>query len=205
MVMRESDSTQSLMELDTSLPVWDRFYWVAPLVLIGTIDPSGAHDFAPKHMALPMGWDNSFGFVCTPRHGTYSNIRREKAFTVSFPRPSQLVQTSLAAAPRCDEDEKPSLSALGAFSASSVKGVLLEGASAFLECELDRIVDGFGENSLIVGRIVAARVARNAARVQDGDDQALVHTSPMLAYLYPDRFATIEDSNSFPFPAGMKK
>jgi len=203
--MRESDSTQSLVELDTSLPVWDRFYWVAPLVLIGTIDPSGDHDFAPKHMALPMGWDNWFGFVCTPRHGTYSNIRREKAFTVSFPRPSQLVQTSLAAAPRCDESEKPSLSALGAFSASSVKGVLLEGASAFLECELDRIVDGFGENSLIVGRIVAARVARNAARLQDGDDQALVHASPMLAYLYPDRFATIEDSNSFPFPAGMKK
>ena len=39
----------------------------------------------------------------------------------------------------------------------------------------------------------------------DGDDQALIHQSPLLAYLNPGRFATIDDSLSFPFPAGMKK
>ena len=156
-------------------------------------------------MALPMGWENWFGFVCTPRHGTYTNIQREQVFTVSYPRPSQLVQTSLAASPRCEEDQKPSLAALATFPASRVDGVLLEGGSAFLECELDRIVDGFGVNSLIVGRVVAAHVAEDAVRVQDGDDQVLVNTSPLLAYLNPGRFATIADSCSFPFPAGMKK
>lgn len=203
--MQHPDTRPALVELDTGFPIWDRFFWVAPLVLVGTMEKSGEHDLAPKHMAFPLGWDNYFGFVCTPRHHTYGNIERDGVFTISYPRPEQLVMTSLAASPRCNGEEKPSLGALPVFAASRVDGVLLEGASAFLECELDRIVDGFGVNSLIVGRVVAARVAEDAERIGDGDDQALVHRSPVLAYLNPGRFAAIDDSLSFPFPAGMKK
>lgn len=203
--MQNPATSPRLVELDVRQPVWDRFFWVAPLVLIGTMEEDGKHDLAPKHMALPMGWENYFGFVCTPRHRTYSNIQRDGVFTVSYPRPSQLVLTSLAASPRCETDDKPSLGALPVFPSSTVNGVLLDGASAFLECELDRVVDDFGINSLIVGRVVAARIAENAGRMNDGDDQALIHQSPVLAYLNPGRFAAIDDSLSFPFPAGMKK
>ena len=203
--MQNPVATSRLVELDVRQPLWDRFFWVAPLVLVGTMEADGQHDLAPKHMAFPMGWENYFGFVCTPRHGTYGNIRRDGAFTVSYPRPSQLVLTSLAASPRCEAESKPALSALPVFPASSVAGVLLEGASAFLECELERIVDGFGVNSLIVGKVVAARVAEDAERMDDGDDQALINQAPVLAYLNRGRFAAIDDSLSFPFPAGMKK
>lgn len=203
--MQHPATQRKLVELDTSQAIWDRFFWVAPLVLVGTREEDGGHDLAPKHMAFPLGWDNFFAFVCTPRHRTYSNLRRSGAFTVSYPRPTQLVLASLAASPRCEDDQKLSLQALPVFPATHVDGVLLEDGSAFLECELDRVVDGFGENSLVVGRVVAARVAEDAARVGDGDDQALIHQSPLLAYLNPGRFATIDDSLSFPFPAGMKK
>ena len=203
--MQNPAAMPRLVELDVRQPVWDRFFWVAPLVLVGTMEADGQHDLAPKHMAFPMGWENYFGFVCTPRHGTYGNIRRDGAFTVSYPRPSQLVLTSLAASPRIEAESKPALSALPVFPSSRVAGVLLEGASAFLECELERIVDGFGVNSLIVGKVVAARIAEDAERMDDGDDQALIHHSPVLAYLNPGRFAAIDDSLSFPFPAGMKK
>ena len=48
--------------------------------------------------------------------------------------------------------------------ASEVDGVLLDHAYLHFECELDRIIDGFGVNSLIVGRVVAARVAEDAER-----------------------------------------
>jgi len=188
--MQNPATTHPLVELDVNESIWERFFWVAPLVLVGTSEPNGSHDLAPKHMAIPMGWKNYFGFVCTPRHHTYSNVKRNGVFTVSYPRPSQLVLTSLAASPR---------------SASVVDGVLVDGAYMFLECELDRIVDGFGINSLIVGRVVAARVAEDAERIDDLEDQALVHDSPLLAYLHPGRFTTIEQSLSFPFPAGMKK
>ena len=202
--MKDS-SAPRLIELDVSQPVWDRFFWVAPLVLVGTMEADGGHDLAPKHMAAPMGWQNYFGFVCTPRHRTYANIRRDRAFTVSYPRPDQLVLTSLAASPRCEEDQKPALDALPVIPARSIEGVLVEGAYVHLECELERIVDGFGVNSLLIGRIVAASVAEDARRDAEVDDQALIHGSPLLAYLHPGRFATVDKSYSFPFPAGMRK
>jgi len=203
--MQNPGTTNPLIELDVSEPVWDRYFWVAPLVLVGTREADGNHDLAPKHMAIPMGWQNYFGFVCTPSHHTYSNVQRSGVFTVSYPRPSQLVLTSLAASPRCGEEGKPVLSVLPVFPASVVDGVLVDGAYMFLECELDRIVDGFGINSLIVGHVVAARVAADAERIDELEDQALVHDTPLLAYLHPGRFTTIEESLSFPFPAGMKK
>ena len=202
--MKDS-SAPRLIELDVSQPVWDGFFWVAPLVLVGTMEADGGHDLAPKQMAAPMGWQNNFGFVCTPRHRTYANIRRDRAFTVSYPRPGQFVLTSLAASPRCEEDQKPALDALPVVPARNIEGVLLEGAYVHLECELERIVDGFGVNSLLVGRIVAARVAEDARRDAEIDDQALIHGSPLLAYLHPGRFAAVDHSFSFPFPAGMRK
>lgn len=196
---------QRLVELDVSLPVWDRFFWVAPLVLIGTREVDGSHDLAPKHMVMPMGWENYFGFVCTPRHHTYANIHRHGVFTVSYPRPDQLVLTSLCASPRCGEDHKPALSVLPVFPAKAVDGVLVEGGYMYLECELDRIIDDFGVNSLIVGRIIAARVAEDSARIHEGGDQAMILNAPLLAYIHPGRFAAIDRSLTFPFPAGMKK
>lgn len=203
--MQNTPITGRLVKLDVGQPIWERFFWVAPLVLVGTQEADGGFDLAPKHMAMPMGWENFFGFVCTPAHHTYSNIQRSGVFTVSYPRPGQLVETSLAASPRTDEDQKPALSALPLFAASFVDGVLLEGGYLFLECELDRIIDGFGANSLVVGRIVAAQVAEDAQRLEERDDQALIFQSPLLAYLNPGRFAAIERSLSFPFPSGMRK
>jgi flavin reductase (DIM6/NTAB) family NADH-FMN oxidoreductase RutF len=203
--MQSPAENQRLVELDINQPIWDRFFWVAPLVLVGTIEPDGSHDLAPKHMAMPMGWENYFGFVCTPRHHTYSNIERDGVFTVSYPRPEQLVLTSLAASPRFTKHEKPAMQALPVFPSTNVDGVLLSGAYMYLECELDRFVDGFGVNSLIIGRVVAARVAEDSERTDEVDDQSMVHEAPVLAYLHPGRFASIADSLSFPFPSGMKK
>jgi len=200
-------SSDGVVTLETDLPVWERFFTVAPLVLVGTREAGGSYDLAPKHLAFPISWSNYFGFICAPRHRTYQNIQREGEFTVSYARPSQLVLTSLAAAPRCGEGEndKPSLMALPTFPASKVKGVFARDAYVFLECTLDRIVDGFGENSLLAGRIVAAHVHRDVLRASDRDDQEIIHESPLMAYLYPGRFASIDRSLSFPFPEGFKR
>ena len=178
---------------------------VAPLVLIGTREESGKIDLAPKHMVSPMGWANYFGFVCTPRHSTYTNVERTGVFTVSFPRPSQLLYISLAASPRCDEGDKPVLQAFDTFPATTVDGEFIDDAYLCLECEHFKTVDGFGDNSLITGRIVAAQADKHALRASELDDQELIHDSPLLAYLPPGRFATIDRSNAFPYPADMKK
>lgn len=202
--MNEAKDAPSLVELDIDRPIWDRFFWVAPLVIIGTREGDG-YDLAPKHMAFPMGWQNFFGFVCAPTHRTYTNARENGAFTVTYPRPGQLVETSLSASPRDDQDRKPVLAALPVSQACAVDGVVVDGGYLYLECELDRIVDDFGPNSLIVGRVVAARVSEDALRESDGDDAAMIRGNPLLVYLHPGRFASVGDTLSFPFPAGMRK
>ncbi len=195
----------ALVSLDTKWPIWERFFTIAPLVIIGSRDETGAFDLAPKHMVTPLGWQNFFGFVCTPRHRTYQNIGREGAFTVTFPRPTQVVLTSLAAGPRDDDDVKPALGLLPTRPAATIDGVFLEDGYLFLECRLDRIVDGFGENSLIAGRVVAAQVAEDALRLSDGDDAEVLRAAPLLAYLAPGKYAEIGTGHAFPYPVGFAR
>ena len=202
--MTDTDSAR-LIELDTSEPIWESFFTVFPLVIVGTREADGSDDLAPKHLAIPMSWQNHFGFVCTPRHNTYQNIQRDKEFAVTYMRPSQTVLASLAASPRCDDGSKPITGAMPTFAAESVKASFVQDGYLFLECELEQIVDNLGDNSLIIGRIVSARVAEDALRTSDRDDEDLVYTSHLLAYLYPGRFAEIKNSNKLPFPAGFKR
>lgn len=74
-----------------------------------------------------------------------------------------------------------------------------------LECELERIVDGFGPNSLIAGKVMAAYARRDALRGDDRDDQDVLKARPLLAYLHPNRFTKIVTSQSFPLPAGFRR
>jgi flavin reductase (DIM6/NTAB) family NADH-FMN oxidoreductase RutF len=159
----------------------------------------------PKHMVMPLGWNELFGFMCTARHRTYQNARRAGGFTVTFPRPDQVVLASLTAEPRCEDDAKPSLAALPVMPATRIDGVLLREGYLFLECSLEQVIDGFGVNSLVVGRIIAARADERVLRAEGRDDQDLIAAAPLLAYLSPGRYARIDRSFSFPFPAGFSR
>jgi flavin reductase (DIM6/NTAB) family NADH-FMN oxidoreductase RutF len=194
-----------LIELEPEASIWERFFSVFPLVVVGTREADGSDDLAPKHLAMPMSWRNHFGFVCTPRHNTYANIARQREFGVTYVRPSQTVLASLAASPRCDDGSKPVTQALPTFPATSVDAPLVKDGYLYLECELERTVDGLGENSLIIGRIVAARAAADVLRASDRDDGELLNAAPLLAYLYPGRFAEVSHSDKLPFQAGFKR
>lgn len=188
-----------IVAIDTSAPIWDRIFQVAPLALVGTREPDGDFDLAPKHMAMPLGWQNYWCFVCSPRHATYRNVEREGQFTASFPEPGEMVAASMAAGPRGPGGEKPSLGAIETFPAREVDGVLARGSRLWLECELERVIDGFGENSLIAGRVVAAAAPEGALRSADQDDADLLHSAPLTAYVSPGRFAPVGTTYSFPY------
>lgn len=188
------------VDLSLDTPVWERFFTVAPLVVVGTKEADG-FDLAPKHMATPVGWRNHFAFVCTPRHATYRNVREHESFTVSFPRPTEVVPASLAATPRDGEEHTPGLEALPTAPARTVEGVWLRDSYAVLECRLERIVDGFEDYGLVVGRIVEARVRRESLRLTERSDADLLLRAPLLAYLSPGRYAKVDESYVFPFPA----
>jgi flavin reductase (DIM6/NTAB) family NADH-FMN oxidoreductase RutF len=194
-----------MQSINTDHPIWERFFTVNPLVIVGSKEEDGRYDLAPKHMAFPMGWKNYFGFVCTPRHGTYQNIKRTGEFSVSYPKPTQVVITSLTATPRCDDDTKPGLDILPQVPAETVDSVFVEDSYLQLECKLEKIIDGFGENSLITGRVVNAFVDEHSLRSEDKDDNELIFHEPLLAYLAPGRYAVVKQSHSFPFPKDFKK
>jgi len=195
-----------VVTLSEDRSVWESVFTVAPLVLLGTREEDGRYDLAPKHMATPIGWEGHFGFVCTPLHRTYWNARREGVFTVSYPLPSQVVVTSLAATPRCDgDDPKPVLRAIPTFPATRVDGVLVTDSYLMLECETDRVIDDFGAASLVVGRVVVAHAREDALRSRDRDDQDVVRDRPLLAYLSPGRYSRVRSSAAFPFPAGLER
>jgi len=200
-----NDGQDNLVTLDIARPIWDRFFTVSPLVVVGSKEGDHQYNLAPKHMAMPLGWQNFFCFVCSPRHSTYHNIRRSDQFTVSYPRPSQALYTSLAAAPRCEDQTKPSLLILPTFPARVVDGVLVSDGYLFLECSLHSIVDGFGANSLIIGTIVAAAASEESLRDDERDESDQIFQSPLLAYLNPGRMAEIRQSTAFPFPKNFSR
>ena len=199
------DPYSQLVSLEVDRPIWQRFFCVAPLVVIGSQEEDGSADLAPKHMVTPLGWENYFGFVCAPTHSTYRNIRREESFTVSYLRPDQVVLASLSAAPRCEDGSKSMLQAVPTLPSRLSDGVFMRDSYLLLECDLDRVVAGFGPKSLIAGRVTAAYAHRDALRGDDRDDQDVLSACPLLAYLHPNRFAEVAASQSFPLPAGFRR
>jgi flavin reductase (DIM6/NTAB) family NADH-FMN oxidoreductase RutF len=200
-----SEEASKLITLPVDRPIWERVFCVAPLVIVGSKEPTGEYDLAPKHMAMPLGWGNYFCFVCSPRHATYHNIRRHGAFTVSYPRVGEVIYTSLAAAPRSEDQSKPSLLALPTLAASKVDGVLVTGCYLYLECGLHSMLDDFDGYSLIIGKIVAAAAHEDALRKQEIDDSDQIFRFPLLAYLQPGRIAEIRESTTFPLPEGFSR
>ena len=192
--------------LDTSIPIWERIFMVAPLVVIGTKEGIG-YDLAPKHMVTPIGFDNYFGFVCTPKHATYQNIKATKEFTVSFPLPDQVVLASLSASPRCDDISKSKaiVEALPTIKATTVDALCIAESYLFLECKLFKIIDGFNENSIITGKIIAAHVDKNYLKESEKDEQQQLKENPLLAYIAYGRFVKITETYNFPFPKNFKR
>jgi flavin reductase (DIM6/NTAB) family NADH-FMN oxidoreductase RutF len=82
--------------------------------------------------------------------------------------------------------------------------MLVHGCYLFLECELDRFVD-LDDASLVIGRIVAASALEDAIRDPDRDEAELLHRLSPLAFLSPSRFAAVDDTQSFPYPASFKR
>lgn len=201
----KADVKSGLVTLDTRYPIWEHFYTVAPLVVIGTKEGE-EYNLAPKHLAMPLGHTNYFGFICTPAHSTWQNILVEKTFTVSFPNPDQVTLASLAASPRCDDPQisKPIVTALPTFKAPHVDALFLRHSYLYLECAVDRIVEGFDGFGLIVGKITGAYVAPESLRVSDSDDDAMIRNAPLLAYLAYGRFAEVKETFSFPMPKGFQ-
>ena len=200
------DKEKEFIKLDVTYPIWSHFFTIAPLVIVGTKEEDG-YDMAPKHLAMPIGFDNYFGFVCTPRHRTYHNAIKNKEFSVSFPLPNQVLLASLSALPRTKEISKSDqiIAMLPTIKAKSINALLVTDSYLHLECELFKIIDGFDDNSIITGKIKAASVHPEYLRISEKEEQQQIGKHPLLAYLADGRFATISETYNFPFPKDFSR
>ncbi|MBQ4819677.1 flavin reductase [Aquimarina sp. MMG016] len=198
--------TKDFVQLDVSTSIWSRFFTIAPLVIIGTKEEKG-YDMAPKHLAMPMGFNNYFGFVCTPRHSTYHNVLEHKEFSVSFPLSNQVVLASISASPRNKYISKSEqiIHVLPTIKANTIDALLVKDSYVYLECKLFKIIDGFDDNSMIAGKICAAAVHPDYIKVSEKDEQEQLSKHPLLAYLADGRFATISETFNFPFPKNFTR
>jgi flavin reductase (DIM6/NTAB) family NADH-FMN oxidoreductase RutF len=199
----EDQSGSDIVSIDES--PFERAFAAYSVVLVGTLEEDGDPNLAPKHMVTPMGWDGYYGFACSPEHSTTDNIKRTGEFTVTYPRPEQIVSVSLSAEPRDEDDEKPDLDQLEMMDAVSVEAPLVDNAYIYLECKLDRIISDLGENNFVVGEIVDQHVHADVLRDPDKDDADLIREHPILAYLHPGRYAEIDYSQAFPFPRNFSR
>jgi flavin reductase (DIM6/NTAB) family NADH-FMN oxidoreductase RutF len=189
------------LSLDGTL--WDDFYTVAPLVLIGTIEIDGSPDVAPKHLAMPLSRSPLFGFVCRPEHATYRNAVATSSFTVGYPSPELVLQASLAAGPRDSEGGKPTLDMMSLSPARVVDGVLVDGCRIQLECQLERVIDDLDDSALVIGRVVAAHASERALRETPEAAHDALAAAPLLAYVHPGRVAAIHETKPFPYHRGF--
>ncbi|MGI9551712.1 MAG: flavin reductase [Aurantibacter sp.] len=201
----EREFSVDFIPLAMDTPIWNRFFTIAPLVVVGTKEGSG-YDLAPKHMATPIGPSNYFGFVCTPKHATYHNIRKTGEFAVSFPLPDQMLLAALSASPRCWDGTpgKGIVDSLPTFKTNTIDALFIKDSYLYLECVLYRIIDGFEGYSFITGKVKAAFVDKNYLRESEKDEQHQVYEHPLLAYLAHGRFASISETFNFPFPKDFK-
>ncbi|MEN8187469.1 MAG: flavin reductase [Bacteroidota bacterium] len=197
----EERKFKKFLSLNTEDSIWEHFYTISPLVIIGSKEGE-TYDLAPKHMATPIGYSNYFGFVCTPRHRTYQNIKKEKKFSVSFVRPDQILLTSLAALPRCDEkhSSKTIVDDLPTIPTSNNDNLFIADSCVLFDCSLFKIIDGFGECSIITGKIEEVFVHKDYKIYQEEDQQEHIYNNPLLAYVARGRFANIKETYCFPFP-----
>lgn len=184
---------------------FERAFAAYSVVVVGTRDPDGDYNLAPKHMVAPLGWSGYYGFACSPEHGTARNIKQNEEFTVSYPRPDQIVSVSLSAQTRTPDDHKPELQSLSTIKAPDVDANFIKNAYIYLECKLEQIIQNLGENNFIVGKIVGSHVHEDALRRPDTDDAELIKENPILAYLHPARYTEIDYSQAFPFPKDFDK
>ena len=196
----------NFISLDVKESIWDFFYTVAPLVIIGSKE-NNSFNLAPKHMATPIGFSNYFGFVCTPRHSTYHNIKKEKKFTVSFVKPSQVLFTSLSATPR-DKNNKNSkeiLKSIPTIPTTNNNNLFIADSYVLFECSLYKIIDGFDDYSIITGKIDTALVHKDYKIYSEIDEQKHIFNNPLLVYIAQGRFANVKNTYNFPFPKDFQK
>ena len=124
-----------------------------PVLIIGTYDENGEPD------AMNAAWGGIYDynqiFVSLGGHVTTDNIRKNKAFTISFATKKTVTQSDyVGLVSKADDKDKMKKSGLHPYKSEKVNAPLFEEYPLTLECELISLDGEPGEGGFLVGKIV---------------------------------------------------
>lgn len=178
--------------------MWRQFYQVSPIILVTTCSPTGRLNVAPKTQVTRIGRGPLIGFGCTPSHHTYQNIAATKEFVIGYPGADLLEKVA-----RCGRGfsaavgDEIAAAGLTPVPGKKVRPPRLHECSINLECKLVEIRD-YEEYAFIVGRVVVAWIDEEKIVDPDRPIHEQLAGFPLLAYVYPDHYAAIEQADRFP-------
>ena len=124
-----------------------------PVLIIGTYDENGNPD------AMNAAWGGIYDYnqvtVSLGGHVTTDNIRKNKAFTISFATRKTVVQSDyVGLVSKAKEPNKIEKAGLHPFKSAKVNAPLFEEYPLTLECELVSLDGEMGEGGTLIGQIV---------------------------------------------------
>ena len=124
-----------------------------PVLIIGTYDENGNPD------AMNAAWGGIYDYnqvtVSLGGHVTTDNIRKNKAFTISFATRKTVVQSDyVGLVSKAKEPNKIEKARLHPFKSAKVNAPLFEEYPLTLECELVSLDGEMGEGGTLIGQIV---------------------------------------------------
>lgn len=154
------------------------------LVLVTTMNQDGTSNVAPKNWISYVAFGPSLiALGCSSKHWTAKNILRSGEFVINIPG-ADLVDTIWEAGYR---DHPRPIESLGLTPIPSVKvkPPRVEECKAHLECLLDKHF-AYGDEIIILGRIVAASIDEEALKAKDPYEYL-----KMLVFLEDGTFGTV--------------
>ena len=133
------------------------FLFPMPVLIIGTYDENGEAD------AMNAAWGGIYDYnqvtVSLSGHVTTDNIRKNKAFTISFATRKTVAQSDyVGLVSKAKEPNKIQKACLHPFKSAKVNAPLFEEYPLTLECELVSLEGEMGEGGTLVGQIVNVSV-----------------------------------------------
>jgi len=192
---------------DPSRSVSSQYAHVSPVILVTTVNADGSLNVAPKTQNMLVGKEGRiFMFVCTPNHHTYQNIERTGEFVVNYPTPELVENVAASASVFEDGADEVADSGLTATPSLKVKPPRIKECPVHLECELAEIRE-YGPYGFVVGKVVAASGNEEivlAANMDTAEFSKRLAQNPLLAYVYPNHFTSVNECRKFVYPKNYK-
>ena len=129
------------------------FIYPMPVLIIGTYDEKGEPD------AMNAAWGGIYDYgqitISLGAHVSTDNIRKNKAFTVSFATRKTVAQSDyVGIVSKAKEPRKIEKAGLHPIKSEKVNAPLFEEYPVTLECELVSLDGNMGEGGTLVGQII---------------------------------------------------